>query len=98
MAKSKKTRVSKKPVEKTTTLVPVNFPVSVPATSPLELKPVPALAKLPKEFEVKCQVESVATHYWSGTIFVALKATDGQNLIDLLCQDQEVVLHYQKKK
>jgi hypothetical protein len=87
----------KKPVKKKPVKVP--FPaehvgVSEAALEKFPEPPPPA----PPDYKVLCKVSAVGERFFSGTVFVSLEATDGQNLVDLLRKDQEVEIHYQRRK
>lgn len=79
-------------------LVPIPFPLSFDEPA-VPIKEVPAevlAAPVRQDYEVACKVTSIGTRFWGGMVFVALEATDGQDLLNLLRKDQEVVLHYER--
>jgi hypothetical protein len=82
---------------------PPHIAVPFPASPLLPDETVAKYEELPElqpvehaEFKVQCQVTSVGAKFWSGVMFVALEATDGQKLQDLLREGQKVVIHYSK--
>jgi hypothetical protein len=82
----------RKPKAKTEHLVP--FPAHHLPVDPEKMEVVPDIPRPPLTAyaEIECKVTSVGTRYWSGMVFVALEAIDGQNLLSFLRKDQVVKL------
>jgi hypothetical protein len=96
MAKQKAVKAKKpKPVVKSNHLL-VPFPAE--HLPPAEVQEVPeAVEASPERFTAECEIESLGTHFLSGTVFVALRSADDRNLLELLRKGQRVTLQYGKE-
>jgi hypothetical protein len=79
-------------------IIPFRLPVPPhEADKPVELKPVPkevfTTPAVKDEFCVKAKITAIGEHFWGGGLFYHIEALDGQNLLDLLREGQELEIH-----